>query len=601
MAVLDISQLDVRFDTPDGQIHAVRGVNLTIEAGECLGVVGESGSGKSQSFLAAMGLLARNGTAKGSVKLDGQEILNLPVGQLNALRGQSMTMIFQDPLTALTPHLRIGEQMAEVLSVHAGINGRAARSRSLEWLDKVRMPDAARRLGQFPHELSGGQRQRVMIAMAMLMQPRLLIADEPTTALDVTVQAEILDLMADLQRSENTAIALITHDMGVVARMCDRIEVMRHGSYVESGKADDIFYHPQHTYTRTLLDAMPRLDTPIAPPTRQTAPPIMTAKGIKVHFPIRLSGGLFGRRGVVRAVDGVDLEIRAGETLGLVGESGCGKSTLARALLQLIPPTDGQVTWMGKTLTNRRAAELKSCRQDLQIVFQDPVASLDPRMTIAASVAEPLLTHEPDLSPDARRGKVRDMLERVGLDHAMQNRYPHELSGGQNQRVGIARAMITRPKMIVCDEAVSALDVSVQAQILELLKDLRSEFDMSMIFISHDLSVVREVADRIMVLYLGRPVEIAPRDKIFEHAQHPYTQSLISAVPVPDPRAERSRTRLKLPGELPSVMTQGSQLRFLPSRAEQLEYEPALLEVSPGHWVAEHDPIETILAPEKFS
>jgi peptide/nickel transport system ATP-binding protein len=241
MAVLDISQLDVRFDTPDGQIHAVRGVNLTIEAGECLGVVGESGSGKSQSFLAAMGLLARNGTAKGSVKLDGQEILNLPIGQLNALRGQSMTMIFQDPLTALTPHLRIGEQMAEVLSVHAGINGRAARSRSLEWLDKVRMPDAARRLGQFPHELSGGQRQRVMIAMAMLMQPRLLIADEPTTALDVTVQAEILDLMADLQRSENTAIALITHDMGVVARMCDRIEVMRHGSYVESGKADDIF------------------------------------------------------------------------------------------------------------------------------------------------------------------------------------------------------------------------------------------------------------------------------------------------------------------------------------------------------------------------
>ncbi len=597
MALFDVRDLAVTFSTPDGPVNAVRGINLSINPGECLGIVGESGSGKSQTFLAAMGLLARNGTAEGSVLLEGKEILNLPTEQLNGIRGSAMTMIFQDPLTALTPHLRVGDQMAEVIETHTGRSGAEARKHCLDWLNKVQMPDAKRRLRQFPHELSGGQRQRVMIAMSMLMDPKLLIADEPTTALDVTVQAEILDLMAELQREEGTAIALITHDMGVVARMCDRIEVMKDGAYVESGDANDIFYNPSHAYTRDLLTAMPRLDSK-----QDTSPvtgteTILRANDLKVHFSLRGQGGIFAKKMTLRAVDGVSFDIGQGETLGLVGESGCGKSTLARGVLQLVPPTAGTVSWLGSDLVGLNTKELKGHRKDLQIVFQDPLASLDPRMTISASIAEPLTTHRPDISSAERKKMVGDMMERVGLSRTMTNRYPHELSGGQNQRVGIARAMILKPRLIVCDEAVSALDVSVQAQILTLLKDLREEFGMSMIFISHDLSVVREVADRIMVLYMGRIVELADRVALFDNPRHPYTQSLISAVPVPDPSVERSRQRLKIPGELPSALDTKAQLRFLPSRlkAGDLSYVPKLEEVQPGHFVAEHDPLDEIM------
>jgi oligopeptide/dipeptide ABC transporter ATP-binding protein len=602
MTILSVQNLTVDFDTPDGPVHAVKGISFDVAAGECLGIVGESGSGKSQTALASLGLLADNGAANGEILFDGVDILTASIDQLRDIRGAQMSMIFQDPLTSLTPHMTVGAQMREVLALHKGIKGEDADKRCVDWLENVRIPEAARRMNQFPHELSGGMRQRVMIAIAMLCGPKLLLADEPTTALDVTVQAQVLELMDELKRDTGTGIALITHDMGVVARMCDRVIVMRHGEIVERGTVDDIFYNPQHDYTKMLLEAVPKIDQPdrrgrpaLGEAPAMTIDPVLEVRDMRVHFPIQVKGGLFGKTKPLKAVDGVSFDLRPGETLGVVGESGCGKSTLARGVLKLIPPTSGKVAWLGKDITSAGRKEMNGLRDDLQIVFQDPLASLDPRMTIGASIAEPLQVHEPTLDKSQRENKVRDIMPRVGLDPALINRYPHELSGGQNQRVGIARAMILKPKLVVCDEAVSALDVSVQAQVVDLLIELQKEFRLAMIFISHDLSVVREISHRVMVLYLGRVVELAGRTEIYEDARHPYTKALIAAVPNADPKMERTRERLKLTGDLPSPLDSRAALRFLKSKriddpdAEQ--YQPKLVEVAPGHHVAEHDAV----------
>jgi peptide/nickel transport system ATP-binding protein len=620
--LLRLDGLDVRFDTPTGDVHAVRGMSYEVAPGECLVVVGESGSGKSVSALAVLGLLpAHQATVTGSARFEGRELLGMPERELRRIRGGQIGMVFQDPQSSLNPVLTIGRQLAEGLGFHAGLRGAAADARVVELLQLVGIPDARRRVDDYPHQFSGGMRQRVMLAMAVSCNPRLLIADEPTTALDVTIQAQMLELLRRLGQELSTALVLITHDLGVAAGFADRIAVAYAGRIVETGPATEVLAEPRHPYTGGLLASLPRIDQPrtarlkpiegapptlsgdvvgcpfrprcalavvrcateepplrdvasarraacwlerpaidasLAPPATAAAvaaaastAPLLEVHDLRVWFPLH-TGVLRRRTGWVRAVDGVDLRIDRRETLGLVGESGSGKSTLARAVARLLPTTSGRIALDGRDLLELRASELRGERRRFQYVFQDPLASLNPRQTAGAIVAEPLLVHHL-MSRREAAARVADLLAQVGLDAAIARRYAHEMSGGQRQRIAIARALALEPDLIICDEPVTALDVSVQAQVVNLLRSLQDDLGLSYLFIAHDLSVVRHLAHRVAVMYLGHIVETAPVEALFTQPLHPYTHALLSAAPIPDPVRERKRRRILLTGETPSA------------------------------------------------
>jgi oligopeptide transport system ATP-binding protein len=522
--VLAFRGLHVRFRTGDGELHAVKGVDLEVARGETLAIVGESGSGKSQTVMAALGLLAANGAASGSVTYRGEELLNAPKRALDRVRGSKITMIFQEPMTSLDPLFTIGHQLAAPLARHAGLRGRAARQRAVDLLRLVRVPEPERRLGQYPHQLSGGQRQRVMIAMAIANDPDVLVADEPTTALDVTIQAEILALIADLQARLGMAVVFITHDLGIVRRIATRVAVMRRGEVVETGPTASIFAAPQHPYTRMLLAAEPAGEKPDVPP---DAPVLLEAKDLRVAF--RSPGGLLRKPFEVRAVDGVSLTLRRGQTLGVVGESGSGKSTLGRAVLRLLPAEAGLVRFEDRNLAPLTKGELRPLRRSMQLVFQDPFGSLSPRMTVGEIVTEGLLVHEPALSRSERDRRAAQALEEVHLDPGARNRFPHEFSGGQRQRIAIARALILHPKLVVLDEPTSALDRTVQKAIVDLLRELQAAHGLTYLFISHDLAVVRAMSDHVLVMKDGRAVEEGPTAAVMQAPREAYTQRLMAA------------------------------------------------------------------------
>ena len=518
--LLSIRDLDIAF----GAHGAVRNVSFDIAPGETLALVGESGSGKSVTALSVLKLLPPVASIAGDIVFEGQNLAMASDAALRAVRGNRVGMIFQEPMSSLNPVHTVGRQIGEVLAVHQGLRANAARARTIELLDAVGIPDPASRLDDYPHQLSGGQRQRVMIAMALANDPKLLIADEPTTALDVTVQAQILDLLKRLQRDNGMAMLFITHDLSIVKRIADRVCVMTGGEIVETGPVADIFARPQHAYTRHLLGTMPR-GTPEPPPV--DAPTVVEASDLKVWFPIRR--GLLRRTvGHIRAVDGVDLAIRKGETLGVVGESGSGKSSLGYALLRLIPST-GRIVLLGNDVQSRSWRALRPLRRHMQIAFQDPFGSLSPRMSVGQIVEEGLLVHMPSLSRAEREERVSAVLREVGLDPATAARYPHEFSGGQRQRVAIARALVLEPDLIVLDEPTSALDVSIQAQVIELLRSIQARRKLTYLFISHDLRVVRALAHRVMVMRHGLVFEEGPADEIFTDPQHDYTRELLAA------------------------------------------------------------------------
>ncbi len=547
--------------------YAVRDVSLTVRAGECLGILGESGAGKSQIFLAALGLLPASARIAGQVWFHAQPLLGRPSAELDRIRGARIGMVFQDPLTSLTPHLLIGDQIAEPLVRHRLMGWSEARSAALDLLQQVGVTDAPRRLRQYPHELSGGMRQRVMIAIALGCKPTLLIADEPTTALDVTTQAQILALLLELKQQRRMSLVLITHDLGVLAGVADRVAVMKDGGIVESGDIREVLRQPRDAYTRMLLAALPQITDSVAhepqdslaahphelrPASGEVASAALDVQALSVKYRVKLLPWQKARS--LAAVGEASLTLRSGEALGIVGESGSGKSSLARAALRLIPAEAGQVLWLGRPVAAMRAAELRAARAGVQMVFQDPLASLDPRMTVREIVAEPLAVHRPDLSRAERAALISSMLNRVGLDSSLAARFPHQLSGGQCQRVGIARAMVLQPRVLVCDEPVSALDVTIQGQIIELLRELKAQSGLALLFISHDLAVVRRICDRVLVLYLGRMMELATSAALFSAPLHPYTRELLLSAPIADPDLQPERLRRTMPGEAPSPL-----------------------------------------------
>jgi peptide/nickel transport system ATP-binding protein len=589
--VLSVENLTTSFKTPEGWKAVIRDISLHVDAGETVAIVGESGSGKSVTALSTMRLLPPGRSrSEGRILLDGTDLLKVSEAEMRKVRGGSIGMIFQEPMTSLNPVFTIGNQIAEALVLHRGLSWSQAEAETLRLMERVRIPAAKARLHEYPHKFSGGMRQRVMIAMALACRPKLLIADEPTTALDVTIQAEILHLLRELQREENMGVLFITHDMGVVAEIADRTVVMFRGDMVETGGTGEIFAAPTATYTRSLLASIPRLGTmgaAVAPkrfpevdastgeatdgremnPVAATVPPILKVDNLAVRFDLP--------NGRVHAVEDVSFDLRPGETLSLVGESGCGKSTTGRAIIRLLTPSAGSIVIDGQDVTKAGTRELRTMRRNSQMIFQDPFASLNPRITVGSAIAEPMLAHGLMGRKDAK-ARVAELLEQVGLSAAMADRHPHEFSGGQRQRISIARALALDPKFIVADEAVSALDVSVKAQVSNLLLDLQEKRGLAYLFISHDMAVVERMSHRVAVMFLGEIVEIGPRAAIFDNPQHPYTRRLISAVPIPDP-SRRGQTPPPLTEEIKSPV------RPFDYVAPKRTYR----EVSPGHFVQE--------------
>jgi peptide/nickel transport system ATP-binding protein len=675
--VLSVRDLHVTFPSEAGPVRAVRGLSFDLAAGETMAIVGESGSGKSVTSLAIMGLHPSTARIQGSITLHGEELLGRNDEKMSELRGEQIAMIFQDPLSALTPVYTIGDQIVEAIQVHHDVSKAAAMQRAVELLDLVGIPNPQVRVRSFPHEFSGGMRQRAMIAMAIANDPDVIIADEPTTALDVTIQATVLEVLKKAQRETGAAMIMITHDLGVVAGIADRVTVMYAGRPVEQGTVDEIYHSPRMPYTIGLLGAVPRLDAtekkalatlegnppsvvnlppgcpfvprcPLAtdsckaeePPLSPTDQPGHTAAciysgriaaeklgfddifptpavehselesvprdqrktvlkltGMKRHYPL-MKGAVFRRRiGTVYAVDGIDLDLAEGETLGLVGESGCGKSSTLLEVLNLKTPTGGSVEVLGQDVATMKGGQRKAMRQNLQVVFQDPMASLDPRMPVFDLIAEPMGVFK--YRKQQIEDRVTELMRLVGLEPSHADRYPQQFSGGQRQRIGIARALALEPDLIVLDEPVSALDVSIQAGVINLLDELKAKLNLSYLFVAHDLAVIRHIADRVAVMYLGRIVEIGDVTEVYDHPTHPYTQALLSAIPIPDPDKERSRERILLTGDLPSPANPPSGCRFrtrcqkFPTLTEEqqqrcIDVVPELYQVSGDHTSACH-------------